>query len=227
MEPLALEHLAALCAMLVAAVAAVALPRARPGPWVVAASRALAAFILVAVLADHAIAAARGLWTVRLYLPLNLTDAAALAAVAALWTGRPLLAELTYFWGLTAVLQAALTPDLGQAFPDPLFFTFFAVHAATVVAALLLVAGRRIAPRAGAVRRAFVATLAVAAAAAAGSLATGGNYMFLRRKPSGGSLLDLMGPWPWYVATAALVALAMFAALDAPFRRGRAPGPGG
>jgi hypothetical integral membrane protein (TIGR02206 family) len=91
-------------------------------------------------------------------------------------------------------------------------------HGGVIVAALLLVAGRGIAPRRGAVWRAFAATLAVAVAAAAGSIATGGNYMFLRRKPSG-SLLDLMGPWPWYIAAAALLALAMFAVLALPFRR--------
>ncbi|MGH2919846.1 MAG: TIGR02206 family membrane protein, partial [Solirubrobacteraceae bacterium] len=66
----------------------------------------------------------------------------------------------------------------------------------------------------------FAATVAVAVAAAAGCVLTGGNYMFLRRKPDD-SLLDVMGPWPWYIATTGLLALAMFAALDAPFRRAR------
>lgn len=156
----------------------------------------------------------------RLYLPLHLTDAATLAAVGALWTARPLLVELTYFWGLTASLQATLTPDLGQSFPDPLWLTFHVVHGGTVVAALLLVVVRGVTPRGGAVGRALAATVAVALAAALGSLATGGNYMYLRRKPDG-SLLDLLGPWPWYVPAAGLVALAMFVALDAPFRRAR------
>ncbi|HWC27615.1 MAG TPA: TIGR02206 family membrane protein, partial [Solirubrobacteraceae bacterium] len=135
---------------------------------------------------------------------------------------RPQLVELTYFWGLTGSLQASLTPDLGHEFPDVLFLTYFVVHGGTVVAALLIVAGRGIAPRPGAVARAFAATLAVAAAAAVATVATGGNYMFLRRKPPD-SLLDLMGPWPWYIAAAGLLALAMFAVLALPFRR-RRPG---
>ena len=223
MRLLATEHGVALLATVAVGAAAAWLPRALPGRWVVAASRALALLVLGAYVADHAVAAARGLWSVRLYLPLNLSDAATLVAVLALWTGRPLLVELTYFWGLTASLQATLTPELAQSFPDVLFLTFFVTHGGVVVAALLLVAGRGIVPRRGAVARAFAATVVVAAAAAAGCLATGGNYMFLRRKPED-SLLDLLGPWPWYIAGAGLVGLAMFALLDAPFRARRRAG---
>ena len=217
MQLLATEHVAALLVTAALASAAVLLARVRPGRWVVPASRALALVILAAYLTDHAVAASRGIWSVRLYLPLHLSDAATLVAVLALWTARPPLVELTYFWGLTGSLQATLTPDLGHSFPDVLFLTYFVTHGGVVVAALLLVAGRGIAPRAGAVTRAFAATLAVALAAAAACVATGGNYMFLRRKPPD-SLLDLMGPWPWYIAAAGLLALAMFALLAAPFR---------
>jgi uncharacterized membrane protein YwaF len=48
--------------------------------------------------------------------------------------------------------------------------------------------------------------------------------MFLREKPEAASLLDLMGPWPWYILSGALLALALFAALDAPFRGRRRGG---
>ena len=145
-----------------------------------------------------------------------------IVSVLALWTARPLLVELTWFWGLTASLQAVLTPDLGSAdFPELLYWTFFITHSGAVVAALVLVIGRGIVPRPGAVWRVFGATLAVAAAAGTANLLTGGNYMWLREKPGEASLLDVMGPWPWYIAGAAALALALFTLLDLPFRRRR------
>ena len=112
-----------------------------------------------------------------------------------------------------------LTPNLTEETATIFVFTFFIGHSGAVVAAILLVFGRHIVPWAGAVRRVFAATLAVAAAAAVGNLLTGGNYMFLREKPSTASLLDVMGPWPVYIAVAAAVGLALFALLDLPLRR--------
>jgi hypothetical integral membrane protein (TIGR02206 family) len=82
----------------------------------------------------------------------------------------------------------------------------------------MLVVGCGITPRSGAVRRAFAATLAVAAAAAIANVVTGGNYMWLREKPEAGSLLDFLGPWPWYIVSAAVLGLLLFSLLDAPYR---------
>ncbi len=158
----------------------------------------------------------RGEWTVQVNLPLQLTDAVTLASLAALW--RPdsaLVVELVYFWALSASLQAVLTPDLGQSFPDILFFTYFATHSRAIAATCLLVFGTCRAPRPDAVWRAYAITTAFAVVAAIGTLLTGGNYMFLRRKPAHGSLLDFMGPWPTYIFVAAALALVIFLALDA------------
>jgi hypothetical integral membrane protein (TIGR02206 family) len=161
-------------------------------------------------------------------LPLHLTDAATIAAVIALWSGSALAFELTYFWALTATVQALLTPDLRRGFPDYRWWWFVVAHVGVVVAAVFLAWGLRRTPRAGAVPRTFLWSLGVTALAAAGTLAFDGNYMFLREPPSTGSLLDVMGPWPWYIASSAALALALFWLLDRPFdgRRGRRRGTG-
>jgi hypothetical integral membrane protein (TIGR02206 family) len=220
--------------MAVTAVGAVAAARSRS----VTVSRGLAVAIGAAYLTEHAHFIARGTWSLDFNLPLHLTDVVTVVAVLALWTARPLLVELTWFWALTASLQAVLTPDLGADFPELVYWTFFITHAGAVVAAVQLVIGRGITPRPGAVGRAFLATLVVAAAAGIANLLTGGNYMWLREKPDTASLLDVMGPWPWYVLSAAALALVLFTLLALPFarprttrrpaapRRRRARGPG-
>ena len=120
-----------------------------------------------------------------------------------------MLVELAYFWSYTASLQAVLTPDLGQTFPSFFYFTYFIYHVGAIVAASFLVFGCRLYPRPGAVWRVFGITLVWAAIAGAGDLITDGNYMYLRAKPVHDSLLNLMGPWPWYVVGGIALGLAL------------------
>jgi hypothetical integral membrane protein (TIGR02206 family) len=207
------EHLAALGVMVAAACLSVWL--ARRGRATVAFSRTLAVIILAGWVGEQVADVVEGIWSVKYTVPLQLTDVVSITAVVALWRPRLLLVELTFFWALTASLQATLTPDLARTFPSAFYFTYFGYHVGAVVAALLLVFGLRLYPRPGAVWRVFAATLVVAAVAAAADLITGGNYMYLREKPEHSSLLSVMSPWPWYIAEAAVLAIAMLLALQA------------
>ena len=218
MDQFAGEHLAALAATAVVAALSIREARARPGAWIVLFSRTLAVLILAAYLAEYVAIVVRGTWSLERNLPLQLTDVVTIVAALALWSPRPLLFELAYFWALTASLQAMLTPNLASTFPSLFFFTYFATHCGAVVAAVFLAWGRGLVPRRGAVWRVFVATATFAVVAGLSDLLLGGNYMFLREKPETASLLDLMGPWPWYILSGAMLAIAMFAVLDVPFR---------
>jgi hypothetical integral membrane protein (TIGR02206 family) len=174
-------------------------------------ARMLAIGMAAAFVTEQVAYVVTGEWRASLNLPLQLSDAVTFVAILALWHPRPLLTGLLWFWAFTASLQATITPDLAQTFPDVRYFTYFATHGGALVAVALLCE----LPRPGAMWPAYAATAAWTALAAAGDLITGGNYMFLREKPSRASLLDVMGPWPVYIVAGAALALALFAVLEA------------
>jgi hypothetical integral membrane protein (TIGR02206 family) len=208
-------HLAALAVMVLLAGVAVYGPRRHPGRWTRAFAWAVAAVTFAGWAGEYVADAIEGIWTVRFTLPLQLTDAISATAILALLTRRRALIELLYFWAFTATLQAMLTPDLAYDFPNWLYFTYFMYHVGAIVAAAFLVYGLRLYPQRGAAWRTFAATLAWAAVAGTADAITGGNYMYLAWKPAHASLLSALGPWPWYIAGAAGVGLAMLLALEA------------
>jgi hypothetical integral membrane protein (TIGR02206 family) len=166
-------------------------------------------------------------WSVQTSLPLAPRDLALFVAAIACWWPRWLLAvELTYFWGLAGTLQAVVTPDLSAGFPQLEFFEFVVGHLAVVIAALYLVVGLRLRPRPGSVMRVFAITAAYAAFVGCFDWLTGSNYMYLAAVPRHGSLLSVLGPWPWYILSATGVTLVLLLILDAPFHRGNASGLG-
>ena len=173
--------------------------------------------------ANMAVAYSTGEFTREVMLPAHLCDVAALLGGVALLTRRPVICELLYFWGLAGTLQGLLTPALDHDFPHPRFFTFFALHSGVVMAALYVVLGLGITPRRGGVGRAFFWILAYAGVAGLIDSMTGADYGFLRAKPEQHSLLDFLGPWPWYIVGLILVSVIFFVVLDLPWwwkRRG-------
>jgi hypothetical integral membrane protein (TIGR02206 family) len=220
------EHILTLAVIAVLAAVLVVAAR-RGGAWTVPAARVLAIVIVANEASWWVWLGFQHTWSFSYALPLHLCDVAAFVAAAALWTRRPLLVELTYFWGLAGTSNSLITPNIADHFPSYLYFQFYIAHAAIVGAALFLVVGLRITPRRGAVTRVIALTLGLAVVDSIVNVLTGGNYMFLRQAPGVHSLLDLMGPWPWYVIGAAGLALVLFAALDLPFvmsrRRTKAP----
>jgi len=190
--------------------------RRQPGAWTTIAERALGALLV----ADAAVYAASNLvsgYSVASSLPLSLCDVAALVAAAACWWPIPVLVELTYFWGLAGTLQAVFTPDVRTPFPHLAFLEYVAGHLGIVVAAIFLVIGLGHRPRPGAVPRVFTITACYTAFVGVVDAVTGADYMFLRHPPSEWTLLRVLGPWPWYVASAAGVAIVLLLVLDSPF----------
>jgi hypothetical integral membrane protein (TIGR02206 family) len=207
-------HLAALAVLALAAPAAVLVARRCSDRVTTIVYRALAVLILCGWAGEYVADLIQGIWSVKYDLPLQLTDLISVTTAVALWTRGRRAAEFVYFWALSASLQATVTPDLSWNFPSVFYFTYFDYHIIAVVAGIGLVFGCGLYPRPGAPRRVFAATLGWAAIAAAGDIITGGNYMYLRAKPVNGSLLSVLGPWPWYIAGIAAVGFVMLLVLQ-------------
>ena len=140
------QHVAALALTAGVAAVAVALSRRRPGT-----ARRVGRFVAVAMLVSglgYVVVDATAGTPWRYWLPLHLCDLVVCIGAAALWTRRPLLGEMTYFWGLAGALPAMLTPDLRLGFPDFHFVFYFLQHGFIVVSALLLASADDVHPRA-------------------------------------------------------------------------------
>jgi len=151
------------------------------------------------------------------WFPLHLCDIVVYVGAAALWTRRPLLAEMTYFWGLAGALPAMLTPDLRLGFPDFHFVFYFLQHGLIVVSALLLASADDVHPRPWAPLRVWLWLNVVALPVGGFNALTGANFMYLRAKPTSSTPIDWLGEWPQYLMLGEVVALAIFGLLYLPF----------
>ncbi|CAN5577361.1 TIGR02206 family membrane protein [soil metagenome] len=132
-------------------------------------------------------------------LPLQICDVAVVVVVIALWTRSPRATAFSYYVGLTLTIQAVLTPALASDFPDPRFFAFWGMHLGIVWAACYLTWGLGWRPTWRLYGFAVATTALWAVSVIAFNYVVGTNYGYLMSKPSTASVLDLLGPWPWYV----------------------------
>lgn len=162
-------------------------------------------------------AATHGYLTWQNGLPMHLCDWACITAVIALATHSRSAYELTYFWGLAGTLQAVLTPDLHFDFPDLRFITFFASHCAIIVSLVYLTLGLSFRPYWKSILRVVAWGQVYLATAFVVNWLSGGNYGYLRAKPSKESLMDWFGPWPWYILTLEVLAVIFYVIYYLPF----------
>lgn len=156
--------------------------------------------------------------------PLQLCDFAAMIAGFALLTRKKLLCELTYYWGLAATLQGLITPAIQITYPAGPFLVFFIQHFAIVAAALYLPLAdgwRPDRPLWRSPLRALLWANAYILFALAVNNLLNANFGFASRKPVNPSLLDHLGPWPWYLVALQGIALLFFLILSLPFIRVR------
>lgn len=151
-----------------------------------------------------------GHWSLTASLPLHLCGVSAFLSVYMLFYKSYTIYEIAYFWGLGGAVQALLTPDLGPfSYPHLFFYQFFISHGLIVLASVYMTAVLGYSPTHRSVWKTFSLTNAYALFIGLFNQVTGSNYLYLCHKPGGPSLLDLLGPWPWYILWLELVLIIM------------------
>ncbi|MGM0878472.1 MAG: TIGR02206 family membrane protein [Bacillota bacterium] len=157
-------------------------------------------------------------WSIKTALPLHLSDLAVILAIILLLTRNFRLFQFMYFAGLGSSIQAILTPDLGRfSFPHFQYIEFFVSHGGVVLACLFMVFAYKYRPT---IRSMWVTVLIVNLYAVCVFFLNkwlGANYLYIMKKPGNASLLDFLGPWPWYLISLEILIIVSFYLLYSPF----------
>ncbi|WP_276909112.1 TIGR02206 family membrane protein [Corynebacterium riegelii] len=137
--------------------------------------------------------------------PFHVTDALRVVTPIALLTDAPLPQALSFYWGFLLNPMALLTPDMAyvQRYPGLQEFAYWFFHTAALVVPTVLTFAFGYRPSWKDWRIVTAITFAWAGFAQVMNKITGGNYMFVARHPRGWSLLNLFGPWPYYLLVVA------------------------
>ncbi|MBD1382320.1 YwaF family protein [Metabacillus arenae] len=157
-------------------------------------------------------------WSPKSALPLHLSDFAVILAIIMLLTKSYRLFQFMYFAGIGSSIQAILTPDLARfSFPHFQYIEFFVSHGGVVLACLFMIVAYNYEPP---MRSLWITVIIVNVYAGCVFLLNkllGANYMYMMKKPGAASVLDFLGPWPWYLLSLELLMIVSFYLLYSPF----------
>jgi hypothetical integral membrane protein (TIGR02206 family) len=149
------------------------------------------------------------MWTVKLFLPLHLCSVNILLSAVLLITENKKLFAFVYLFGFTGALQALLTPELYQEPWHFRFIQFFFAHCLIVWTTMYFAIVRSFRISWLRFLQSFIWLNLYASGVYAINLLLDANYMFLIRKPENVSIMNYLGPYPWYILGLELIAFIM------------------
>jgi len=150
-------------------------------------------------------------------LPFHLCRIAAIITAIMLVKRSYRLFEYTYFLGLVGATQAIIQPDILVNFPHPLYLMFFLGHGLTILGVFYAIVVYRFQPTFKSYLKTMVALNIYGLLIILLNRLLDSNYLFLARKPDGASIIDILGPWPWYILLLDLIAAVLSFVVYLPF----------
>ena len=190
----------------------------------------LVAIFLVVEVSWHAWNLVNDSWNVREHLPLHTCSISAWCSIFVLLTRNFRVYEIIFFIGTAGAIQTLLTPDSGSyGLPHFRAIQTLVAHGLIVISMVYMTAVEGLRPTWKSLLKTMLLINVYLVVITGINYILGSNYMYTLRKPATASLLDHMGPWPWYLLSAEFVALLMFTLLSLPLalsdRRRPTPAP--
>lgn len=152
-------------------------------------------------------------------LPLQLSDMTIFIVVITLIAEKQWSFELSYYWGFSGAVLALLTPDLKYEFPSLPALLYFGSHGIVVISVMIFVLGEFRKPERRSFLKAFLLINAYSVLMSIFDYLFKTDYFYLVHKPERLTLLNYLGPWPFYIIFADIIAFIFFWLLSLPFRK--------
>ena len=150
-------------------------------------------------------------------LPIHLCYLLALTLPVFAWKPDKWSHELLYYLTLSGTVQALITPRLTETFPHYDYWYYWIAHGGLLVYVIYVTVRQRLRPTFRGIWRTLLWINVYAVPVYLLNLALGSNYFYLIHKPDTASILDYMGPWPWYIFAAEGLAVVLFFLAYVPF----------
>ena len=178
----------------------------------------LLAVIYLSEISWHVWMLATGQWSIQVMLPLWLCSLTVWSIPLLLLFRNRFYYEWVYFMGLIGASQALLTPDLmNYGFPHFRFIEFLTVHGAIIIAIVYMTVVERFRPTWRSLPRVILMTDLYWIFCRLVNNQIGSNYLYTQGKLPTPSLLDVLGPWPWYLLSMQALGMLFCVLLYLPF----------
>ncbi len=185
--------------------------------WKVLFGTALAIIPALCVLSRIVFTSIEGTFTIQEELPFHLCRILAFILPFVIYYKNKKWFGITYFFIIVGTLQALLTPDLPQAAPHYSYVSYWILHGVLIYLPIycIVVFGFRIGKR-DFINAVIVGNIYLVFTFIV-NFAIGSNYFYTSHKPPSASLLDFLGPWPWYILSVELLTIFLFVLAWIPF----------
>ena len=158
-----------------------------------------------------------GTFDIKIHLPFQLCRVANILIPLIMISKSDRVYQIVYFWGMSGVFQGLITPDITNDFPHFHFIRFWVGHNGMIIALVYATVVYGMRPKVESIKSAFIAVNLFLLVSLSVNFVLDANYFWICGKPPMPSLLDYLGPWPWYILAAEFVALLHFMVAYIPF----------